>query len=84
MAFYYKNTKKVVHTPFIYKNLKGTTTRSDNPLMKYRLFSYLFSASASFIALTLSGKPNNVMKPSASWWSYKSPVVKLAELEQNK
>ena len=47
--------------------------------MPLRFFDYLLSfASASFIALTLSGKPNNVMKPSASWWSYKSPVVKLA------
>ena len=35
-------------------------------------------ASCHFIARTFSGSPNNVMKPSASWWSYKSPVVKLA------
>ncbi len=30
----------------------------------------------NFIARTFSGSPNNVMNPSASWWSYRSPVVK--------
>ena len=35
---------------------------------------YLFQ----FIALTLSERPKRLMKPSASWWSYKSPVVNEA------
>jgi len=41
--------------------------------------NYLFpSASCIFIARTLQERPNRLMKPSASWWSYKSPVVKDA------
>ena len=51
------------------------TTPSFEALTNYYLFA---STSAIFIARTLSGRPNNVMNPSASWWSYKSPVVKLA------
>ena len=35
-------------------------------------------ASAIFMARTFNGSPNSVMKPSASWWSYRSPVVKEA------
>ena len=31
-----------------------------------------------FIARTLLESPNSVMNPPASWWSYSSPVVKLA------
>ena len=42
------------------------------------LFLILFESSSIFIARTLSGSPNRVMNPSASWWSYISPVVKLA------
>ena len=34
------------------------------------------------IALTFNGRPNNVIKPSASWWSYKSPVVNEARLSE--
>ena len=45
-----------------------------------RVWIYLFfSISAIFIARTFNGRPNKVMNPSASWWSYKSPVVKLAK-----
>ena len=36
------------------------------------------SISAIFMARTFKGRPNRVMKPSASWWSYRSPVVKEA------
>lgn len=43
----------------------------------YLLF---FSASCIFIARTLHDRPNRLMKPSASWWSYKSPVVNDAIL----
>ena len=32
-------------------------------------FVSFFFSSAIFIARTLSGSPNRVMKPSASWWS---------------
>ena len=46
----------------------------------YLYGNYLFfSISAIFIARTFNGRPNKVMNPSASWWSYKSPVVKLAK-----
>ena len=38
-----------------------------------------FSNSAIFIARTFKGSPNKVINPSASWWSYQSPVVKLAK-----
>ena len=42
---------------------------------------YLFSfTSCIFIARTLEESPNRLIKPSASWWSYKSPVVKEAML----
>ena len=34
----------------------------------------------SLIARTFNGSPNNVMNPSASWWSYWSPVVKEASV----
>ena len=39
---------------------------------------YRFLTSAIFMARTFSGSPKRVMKPSASWWSYRSPVVKEA------
>src|SRR5699024_7928099 len=42
-----------------------------------RLF---FSISAIFIARTFKESPNRLMNPSASWWSYKSPVVNEAML----
>ena len=32
----------------------------------------------NFIALTFVERPYKVINPSASWWSYKSPVEKLA------
>ena len=32
------------------------------------------------MARTLLERPNKLMKPFASWWSYKSPVVKDAIL----
>ena len=50
-------------------------------LLFFKAFLYLslfFAASAIFIARTFRGRPNRVMKPEASWWSYRSPVVKEA------
>ena len=44
----------------------------------YLLFS--FSSYFSFIARTLRGRPQSVMNPAASWWSYMSPVVNEARL----
>lgn len=40
-------------------------------------FSFLLTC-CIIIARTFNGRPNRVMKPSASWWSYSSPVVKEA------
>lgn len=46
-------------------------------LLHYNSFSPF---SCIFIARTLHDKPNRLIKPSASWWSYRSPVVKEAML----
>lgn len=43
-----------------------------------RIQVYFDSASCIFRARTFKGRPKRVMKPSASWWSYRSPVVKEA------
>ena len=42
-------------------------------------FKFSFFSSFILIARTLRGRPHRVMKPSASWWSYISPVVKDAK-----
>ena len=38
----------------------------------------------NFIARTLVERPYKVINPSASWWSYKSPVLNDAENEKKK
>jgi hypothetical protein len=51
----------------------------EKPLVFFVYDFYLFfSTSCIFIARTLHESPYRLMKPSASWWSYKSPVVKEA------
>lgn len=50
-------------------------------ITKITVIAYLFllaSASCIFMARTLQESPKRLIKPSASWWSYKSPVVKEA------
>ena len=64
------------------KNAKSPPTFTSNKYIRIILitgFTYLLT-SAIFIARTFVERPKRLMKPDASWWSYKSPVVNEAML----
>lgn len=59
----------------------GKTCEVDDcQIKRNKWIPYHFSFSCIFIARTLQDRPKRLMKPSASWWSYRSPVVKEAML----
>lgn len=64
--------------PFRY--MKIPYKREKNPAYRVTFYAcLLFSTSCIFNARTFNGRPNKVINPLASWWSYKSPVVKDAK-----
>ena len=51
-------------------------------IVRSTFYFLFFSTFCSIIARTFIERPNKLMKPEASLWSYKSPVVKEARLSE--
>lgn len=71
--------KTYVNLYIIVQTTKKNTLPILGRVLNLNLIYLFLFASAIFIARTFKGNPKRLMNPSASWWSYNSPVVKLAK-----